>query len=436
MRRLLDVLTRILIAFAELTALALCVLEAQTQLRRAREKRLVWGVTPLINNVYWSRAMAEGGWSSRTLMTHVYSIMKREDFDAYLEDYLPSWIPGARLRQRLTPYAGMFHLLKNADLFFTSFRGGPLGLTPFWRLESRLLKRAGIKTVVMPFGSDGYMYSEVEDLTLRHGLLLSYPMWGRMEKGIRERVRHWTAAADVLPTGILTDGVGRWDVLTPSYLHIDTALWKAKEQYSTADGTNGEVVVVHAPNHRGLKGTEFLLRAVDELKAEGLRVKLMLLEGQPNERVREVMKEADILAEHFLFSMYALTGIEGMASGLPVLCNLENEHYTRVFRRYAFLDECPVLSTDVESLRENLRRLVVDPALRERLGRAGRSFAEKYHSYEAARFLFGRIASKLLEGAEVDLMNLFHPLTSEFNRRLPKVDHPLRMSRLPSGGAP
>jgi hypothetical protein len=120
-----------------------------------------------------------------------------------------------------------------------------------------------------------------------------------------------------------------------------------------------------------------------------------------------------------------------------VMSNLEHEAYTRVFRRYAFLNECPILSTTPENLTQNLRVLVKNPKLREELGRAGRKYVEKYHSYEMAQYLFGSIYEKIIRGRDVDLMNLFHPLTSEFNRRKPLVQHPLIENRLPAmtGGA-
>ena len=40
-----------------------------------------------------------------------------------------------------------------------------------------------------------------------------------------------------------------------------------------------------------------------------------------------------------------LSAVEGMASGLAVLSNLDDETHTRLFRRYSFLNECPILST-------------------------------------------------------------------------------------------
>jgi glycosyltransferase involved in cell wall biosynthesis len=154
-------------------------------------------------------------------------------------------------------------------------------------------------------------------------------------------------------------------------------------------------------------------KAVDELNKEGLKVELVLLEKIPNSRVRELMQEVDILAEQFIGIGYALSGMEGMASGLPVLANLDNETYTTIFRRYSFLNECPILSTTPETLKENLRLLVTNPDLRKELGELGRKYAEKYHSYEMAQYLFTHIFRKL-DGEDIDLMNLFHPLKSEY----------------------
>jgi isocitrate dehydrogenase kinase/phosphatase len=112
---------------------------------------------------------------------------------------------------------------------------------------------------------------------------------------------------------------------------------------------------------------------------------------------------------------------------------MEGEFYTRVFRRYGALDECPILSVCPENLVDQLRILITNPALRRQLGAASRAFVDKYHSFEMAQYLFGSIYAKILDGKDIDLFNLFHPLTSEYNRRRPYVDHPLVDSRLPDG---
>jgi glycosyltransferase involved in cell wall biosynthesis len=420
-------LARILFALAALPTLLLMLIALPK-----RRRELIWGPVPILNNKYWSAALRKAGWNSKTLMEEYYpAINKREDFDLYFEDLTPHWIWPSKFRHELSSYMAFLYLIRNASLLHLPFSGGPLGRTPLWRLESYFFRLAKIHTVLIPYGADIYRYSHVMDPSVRNGLLLSYPSAGREEEKIAKHVKYWVYHANFLITGFALDGVGRWDILTVNPICIDTDQWQPKTTYSHHDGRTGSVRVLHIPNHRGAKGTEFLVHEVERLEAEGLRVELVLLEKVPNVRVKEVMQGVDILADQFIISGYGLAAIEGMASGLPVMSNLDNSTYMQLFRRYSFLNECPIVSTTPETIYRNLKVLVTQPRLREQIGRAARQFAEKYHSYETAQYLFGSIYEKLIHGKEIDLMNLFHPLKSEYNRRKPMVQHPLIENRLP-----
>jgi glycosyltransferase involved in cell wall biosynthesis len=398
---------------------------------RPRRDTLVWTPVPILGNRWWSEAMQRGGHRSLTLMRDVYAINREEDFDLLFDAVTPRWIVPGVVRRALRPWFAFLWIARHASVVHIPFSGGPLGDTPLWRLEASLLRRLRIRSVVIPIGADVYAYSRIPDPSLRHALLLSYPDAARGERAIAERLDYWTRHADAIVVGFTLDGVGRWDATPANMVCIDTGLWGPKEEYSAANGHDGPVRILHAPNHRGFKGTEFLLRAVDEVQAEGLEVELVLLEGVSNDRVRQAMGEVDVFADQFVVTGYGLAAIEAMASGLPVLANLEDGPVTRFLRRYSTLGECPVVSTSPESLVDNLRALATSPDLRERLGRAGRQYAEKYHSYEFAQYYFGAIHARLLEGAEVDLLNLLHPAHSPYNRLRPPVDHPLVDGRLP-----
>jgi glycosyltransferase involved in cell wall biosynthesis len=404
--------------------------------RRREHPRLVWGAVPIISNKYWSNALIKSGFFSRTMMFSYQSSMnKSEDFDIdiyKLVSLRPRFVQNI-YEYFLAPYVAFLYAILNFDIFHHSFAGGFLGATPLWSLEAGYLRTAGKKLVIIPIGFDVYLCSQILDASLRHVLMAYRPRIVQREQQTRLRIDYWTRYADVIFVGTQIDGIGRWDVLAYNLITIDTALWQAKERYSSADGRNGAVHVLHSPNARSYKGTEFVINAVETLNAEGLDVRLILLEGKPNDEVRRVMlDEADILAEQFIAPSYALNGIEGMASGLPVMANLSNESYNRLFRRYSYLNECPVLSTSPETLKENLRLLVTHPRLREELARAGREYVEKYHSERTAQYVFASIYDKIWYGKDVDLLNLFHPLLSEYNRRQPLVRHPLIENKLPA----
>lgn len=389
---------------------------------------LIWGPVPILNNKYWSNAMKNIGYKSITYMTSYYAINQENDFDKY---YFCKGFWGKLLYVlQISNYYAFIYCLKNAKIVHIPYSGGPLGDTILKCFEAWLLHLSGCKIIVLPYGGDSYCYSRVLDKNLTAGLLASYPEAAKKEKEISWRVSYWNKNADCVLCGFELDGMGRWDVNVPQYVVVNTMEIHAKRSYSLSDGKRGIVRIIHTPNHRGFKGTEFLIEAVKELQEEGLSVELVLLEKKSNQEVLRLLSESDILAEQFIFTGYALSGLEGMATGLPVMSNLDNECYTRIYRRYSYLNECPILSTTPETLKDNLRILITHPELRKELGMAGRKYVEKYHSYKAAQYLFSNIYDKILYGKDVDLMNLFHPLKSDYVKNNP-VEHPLVENKLP-----
>lgn len=391
--------------------------------------RLVWGATPIISNVYWSRAMKQHGFISQTFTNSFYStINKREDWDILLQEKY-----GRILPLSIKCIAAFFEAILKFDVFFLSFNGFFLGLTPYWWMESYFLKFAKKKTVLIPYGSDSYIYRRIRSLDVIQALMLSYPEAAKHQNKIERRVDHWCSRANVVLPGIMgLDGFGRWNLLVASQLHIDLAEWRPSRRQSPADGLNGTVFVAHAPNHRGFKGTEFVFEAVQKLQEEGLKVELILIERKQNLEVKDILEnQTDILLEQLLFTGHALNGLEGLASGLPVICNLEDDSLLRPFRRWSYFSECPIVSASPETVTDVLRKLVTRPELRHQLGRAGREYAEKYHGLDSAQYMFGAVIDYLYGRMDAHtLLNLYNPRTSEYCKRRPKVEHPLVDNRI------
>jgi len=374
--------------------------------RSRKKKKVIFGTTPIINNKYWCQSLKEIGIEAETLMSGYYKINQKEDFDLYFEDFFPGILRKRVLLYLFAPILVWIYILKNAKIIVTTFEGIAFKKF-FWRLEPILARVANIKMIVIPYGADGYMYSRIKDPSLQQVLLASYPEFARKERDITNKVFYLSKYADVVITGVMTcEGFPRWDACVYQPIIIDTKKWQPKKEYSACNGKNGPVRILHAPNHRAFKGTEFILKVAKELKQEGYDIDLVLLENVPNEKIRETMQEVDILVEQLIATGYAMNGIEGMACGLPVLSNLENSLYTTIFKRYSYLQECPILSTTPESLKDNLKLLIENPDKRRSLGEKGRIYVEKYHSYSTFQYLFETIIRRL-NGESVDLMFLF-----------------------------
>ena len=204
-----------------------------------KRQKLIWGPTPIISNTYWSRALREVGWDSITLMSQYYSINKKTDFDLYYEDVVPGWVPKLFRRRAIVVCFVMIYVVQQAKVIHMPFHGGPFGQTILWRLEAYLFRWTGVRTILMPYGGDAYMYSKTIDPLLRHALLLSYPELARQEAQTTKRVRYWEKHADIVVTGYMIDSMGRWDVLASNIFCIDCEAWSPKTNYSDHDGRSG-----------------------------------------------------------------------------------------------------------------------------------------------------------------------------------------------------
>ena len=370
----------------------LALLERAISVRRRRSgsrPRLVWGPMPIISIKYWSQAMRERGYESVTCVEDVYSIHSRDDFDRHRCDFGPRGVWFEPWRD----FVVFAWALRHADVFMIFFDGGFLRHTALRWLEAPLLHLAGRSILVSPYGADvavpGYLGIWEE------AMLADYPDTAARAPLVRRRVDHLSRHADMIVRNINPGYLPRWDILWPNQFAIDVETWAPAAEKGRANGRNGEVVVMHAPNHRTLKGTDQVITAVETLKSEGLQVRLELLERKPNEEVRAALQRADILAEQFL-AAYAMLAVEGLASGVPVMAHLS--FLPREIREHPAVRECPIVDTSLETLTDNLRRLVTDPNLRLRLGREGREFAVRRHSYEALGRMWEAIVTAAWHG--------------------------------------
>jgi hypothetical protein len=372
------------LAAAGLVLVALAA-RAMRTLRRAsgRRPRVVWGSTPIVNIKYWSAAVRAAGYASRTVVTHVYPSNDVSDYDLVRSE----WLAG---RPRLAPvgdYLLFAHVLWSAEIVSAFFDGGFLKDTRLGRLELPLLHLAGSKLVVMPFGSDIAVPGHLGPTEAAFAVHYSHVL--EQADVVRRRVDRLCASADLVIKTLQVGYLPRHDVFWSHGLAIDTERWRPAEP-DRPPHDHGQVVVVHAPNHRQLKGTDAVIAAVERLRGEGHAIRLELLEGRPNEEVRDTVRAADVAVDQLLTG-YGLFAVEAMASGLPVLSNLR---WMPTWMRSApSLAAAPIVDADETDVADRLRELIVDPALRRRLGRESRRFALDHHSYEAS----GRVWAAMFE---------------------------------------
>lgn len=156
------------------------------------------------------------------------------------------------------------------------------------------------------------------------------------------------------------------------YSSVDPKEWTPAGSSGSADG---RVRILHSPSSRSIKGTKYVLSAVEHLKSKGYPVDLMLVENIPWAQVKQYYSRADIVVDQLLVGWYGAFAVECMALGKPVLCYLRHDDFSCV----SFRDELPLVSTSKETLVDDLIKLIEDATLRKELGEKSRAFAETHH---------------------------------------------------------
>jgi hypothetical protein len=150
-----------------------------------------------------------------------------------------------------------------------------------------------------------------------------------------------------------------------------------------------DLIIVHAPTDVDVKGTQFVVRAVEALRAEGSPIRLDLVEGVTHDEVVRRVAAGDVFVDQLRLGWYGAAAAEAMAVGRPVLCYIrEDEPGDNPFGT-----ELPIVRTTPQTLVADLRRLAVDRELRRALGEDGRSFVLRRHDpREIARAILADIA--------------------------------------------
>lgn len=137
----------------------------------------------------------------------------------------------------------------------------------------------------------------------------------------------------------------------------------------------GPLRIGHAPTNRLLKSTDLFLAACDRLKADGLDVEVVLIEGKPWAECLPIKGTCDIFFDQTAYG-YGGNAIEAWAMGIPVICGAPEPTLTEYERRFGRL---PFVLADPSTIYEALCALL-NPADRTLWGVTGRRHVETYHS--------------------------------------------------------
>ena len=159
------------------------------------------------------------------------------------------------------------------------------------------------------------------------------------------------------------------------YAHIDLRTWKPPPDKPLA----ARPLVMHAPSHRRVKGTRFLLDAVHRLKNEGVDFDFQLIENLSHSEARKQYEQADLLVDQLLVGWYGATSAELMALGKPVICYIREQDLGFVPAKMR--EELPIINATPGTIYQVLKEwLTIRRNDLCEQGRLSRRYVERWHN--------------------------------------------------------
>ena len=352
----------------------------------------LWAGTPILTLPLKARAERQLGINSKSLVYETYGIAKG-GFDFNLMEWTRKRVIG-----QLVPLFVFFYALATQDrLHFFCDRG----LTPVFKrgrvnwFELAAYRFLGIQLFFWTYGAD--VRTRESTIALGKTNCCSFcPRVGlacvcSTEKASDNYAVIAKYATKVFAMGDMihyTPGSKNDVFYWPIDLEAQSGV-KYAPVYPDLTSTR-PIKIVHAANHRMFKGTDFLVKAIEEIRQEGWSVELKLVENLSNELSLEIYKSADIIFDQCLIGFHGYFALEGMALGKPVMS------FLRYPKDYVLApDECPIVNTSIITLKDDILSLCKDRKLLNQLGLNGRSYIERHYTIAAVSKRFGDAYNEL-----------------------------------------
>ena len=147
-------------------------------------------------------------------------------------------------------------------------------------------------------------------------------------------------------------------------------------EFTAFPNNKDSIRIMHAPTHRGFKGTDFIERAIQRLISEGYNIQFDLVENVTHEELLNRYKLCHLFIDQIMAGWYGTATIEAMAIGRPVIVSTRREY----FEFFEYSDEVPTINADPDIIYDVLRETLDNGfEFLEIIGKKSREFVEQVH---------------------------------------------------------
>lgn len=259
----------------------------------------------------------------------------------------------------------LVNLLKSFSYDIYHFRFGQ-SLLP-WNLDLPLLRMLG-KKIVMNFDGTDIRISHRFHKT-KYNTIFSQNSPETLVQRIKKQVRYrwikiWANYLTVTTPDLLEFAPGAELIFNPVPLSI-----KNKQKLISV---SKKIKIIHAPTNRPIKGTKYIIKAVQRLKKH-YPIELIIVENKPHAEIDVFYHGADIVIDQLLMGALSTVSLEGMMYGKPVICYLRDD-----LRKY-YPRDLPVISANSDNIYQVLEEMIKNKGKLPLIGRKSLNYIKQYY---------------------------------------------------------
>lgn len=138
---------------------------------------------------------------------------------------------------------------------------------------------------------------------------------------------------------------------------------------------NSKLRILHAPSNFSVKGTQYIIEAIEALKSK-YDFQFSVLSNVSVKDVYESILSSDLIIDQMLVGFYGLFSIEAMALSKPVICYIRSDIWKNIKH------DCPIYNASPDNLGKVLENILKNPEQLNEQASLARQYVERYHDSE------------------------------------------------------
>lgn len=250
-------------------------------------------------------------------------------------------------------------MIANNDIFHFHFS---TSLT-FDYSDLQLIQKLDKKMVMQYWGSDVRLYSRARELN-------PYVKVKDMdEDGIKRRLEY---ISKFIPHCIVDYELAEYVKDYHSNIHYSTVAMDLSKYKFVEETNNERLLIVHAPTAPEFKGSDYILKAIEELQMK-YDFDFKIVQGVSRGEAVKIYQKADLIIDQILTGGHGVFAVESMAMGKPVICWISE------FMKEKYPEELPIISANPDTIKERIEYAIKNKDMLRDIGIKGRQYVEKYH---------------------------------------------------------